>query len=132
MPNVKGEYDFMYEVFMKMNIAAFFACLIALTTLLFTGCQSADKDGGENNQQPTQTVIELDENNYWKYFAVTYDMSNLYPGGKGQFFYDIKVDLRCVKRFPSTSNTSAFDFDKMCVNIGVLAGVVLLLSGIAR
>lgn len=75
---------------MKKNIAAFFACVVALTALLFTGCQSADKDGGGNNQQPTQTVIELDENNYWKYFAVAYDMSNLYPGGKGQFSYDIK------------------------------------------
>lgn len=99
MPNVKGEYDFMYEVFMKMNIAAFFACLIALTTLLFTGCQSADKDGGENNQQPTQTVIELDENNYWKYFVITYDMSNLYHGGKGQFFYAIKSICAALNDF---------------------------------
>ena len=119
-------------MFIKRNIVVFFTCAIELTVLLFTGCQSFDKDGGGNNQQTTQTVIELDENNYWKYFAVTYDMSNLYPGGKGQFFYDIKGDLRCVKRFPSTSNTSAFDFDKMCVNFGVLAGFVLLLSGIAR
>lgn len=77
---------------MKRNFAVFFACVIALTALLFTGCQSSDKDGGgsEKVQQSTQTVVELDENNYWKYFTVTYDMNNLYPSGKGRFSYDIK------------------------------------------
>lgn len=69
---------------MKRSIVAFFVCVITLTVLLFTGCQSTDKDNdGDNNQQSTQTVVELDENNYWKYFTVIYDMSNLYSGGKG-------------------------------------------------
>ena len=76
---------------MKRSIVAFFVCVITLTVLLFTGCQSTDKDNdGDNNQQSTQTVVELDENNYWKYFTVIYDMSNLYPGGKGRFSYEIK------------------------------------------
>ena len=76
---------------MKRNIVAFLLCIIALTALLAAGCQPTDKDnGGGKEQQSTQTVIELDEHNYWKYFTVGYDMSNLYPGGKGQFSYDIR------------------------------------------
>lgn len=76
---------------MKRNIVAFLLCIIALTALLAAGCQPTDKDnGGGKEQQSTQAVIELDENNYWKYFTVGYDMSNLYPGGKGQFSYDIR------------------------------------------
>ena len=37
-----------------------------------------------------RTVVELNENNYWKYFTVSYDMNDLNVGGKGRFCYDIK------------------------------------------
>lgn len=74
---------------MKRNIIAFFVCGIVLTALLFTGCQPAT-GSSDGKEQPTQTVIELGENNYWKYFNISYDMNNLYPGGKGRFAYEIE------------------------------------------
>lgn len=61
---------------------------IVLTALLLTGCQPSDN--GNDKEQPTRTVVELNENNYWKYFTVSYDMNNLNAGGKGRFCYDIK------------------------------------------
>jgi len=74
---------------MKRNIAAILICAIVLTALLLTGCQPADSVS-EQTQPLTRTVVELNEDNYWKYFTVSYDMNNLYPGGKGRFSYDIR------------------------------------------
>ena len=73
---------------MKKSIALFLACVIVLTALLLTGCQMSGN--GDEKEQTTRTVVELNENNYWKYFTVSYDMNNLNAGGKGQFNYDIE------------------------------------------
>ena len=73
---------------MKKSIALFFACIIVLTALLLTGCQISGN--GDEKGQTTRTVVELNENNYWKYFTVNYDMNNLNAGEKGRFSYDIE------------------------------------------
>ena len=73
---------------MKKSIALFFACIIVLTALLLTGCQISGN--GDEKGQTTRTVVGLNENNYWKYFTVNYDMNNLNAGEKGRFSYDIE------------------------------------------
>ena len=73
---------------MKKSIAIFLACIIVLTAFFLTGCQMSGN--GDEKGQTTRTVVELNENNYWKYFTVNYDMNNLNAGGKGQFNYDIE------------------------------------------
>ena len=73
---------------MKKSIALFLASGIVLTALLLTGCQTSGS--GDEKEQTARTVIELNENNYWKYFAVSYDMNDLKAGGKGRFSYDIE------------------------------------------
>ena len=65
---------------MKKSIALFLACGIVLTALLLTGCQMSGN--GDEKEQTTRTVVELNENNYWKYFTVSYDMNNLNAGEK--------------------------------------------------
>lgn len=57
---------------MKKSIALFLACGIVLTALLLTGCQMSGN--GDEKEQTTRTVVELNENNYWKYFTVSYDI----------------------------------------------------------
>ena len=52
---------------MKKSIALFLACGIVLTALLLTGCQTSGN--GDEKEQTTRTVVELNENNYWKYFT---------------------------------------------------------------
>ena len=74
---------------MKKSIAVFLVCGIVLTALLLTGCQPAGK--GDGKELTTRTVVELNESNYWKYFAVSCDMKNdLNAGGKGRVGYDIE------------------------------------------
>ena len=54
---------------MKKSFTLFLACGIVLTALLLTGCQPSGN--GDVKEQTTRTVVELNENNYWKYFAVS-------------------------------------------------------------
>ena len=74
---------------MKKSIALFLACGIVLTALLLTGCQMSGN--GDEKGQTTRTVVELNENNYWKYFTVNYDMNNLNAGEKGRFIATSKI-----------------------------------------
>ena len=60
---------------MKKSIALFFACIIVLTALLLTGCQISGN--GDEKGQTTRTVVELNENNYWKYFTLLSVCSNV-------------------------------------------------------
>ena len=54
---------------MKKYISLILAMIICLTSLLaLVSCQPKEPTANEN--EPTRTVIELDENNYWKYFNV--------------------------------------------------------------
>ena len=73
---------------MKKSFTLFLTCGIVLTALLLTGCQPSGKS--DVKEQTTRTVVELNENNYWKYFAVSCDMNDLNAGGKGRFCYDIE------------------------------------------
>lgn len=72
---------------MKKAIVFFLMCSIILTMLTLTGCQSTEKTVNEN--QPTRTIVELNENNYWKYLNTNYDTNGVHAGEQGSISYEI-------------------------------------------
>lgn len=53
---------------MKKTISLLLVVISLFSMLTFVGCQQEEPAMNEN--QLTQTVVELNENNYWKYFNV--------------------------------------------------------------
>lgn len=76
---------------MKKIIVLFLAYGIILSAFLLAGCQLSDNS--KEREESKQTVIELNENNFWKYLAVSYDADNLSAGAKGWFCYNIQGAL---------------------------------------
>ena len=73
---------------MKKIISLFLIISLLLFALSLVGCKSNEEPDNEN--QPTRTVVELNENNYWKYFEVSSDANNVHAGGDGTFSYEIR------------------------------------------
>ena len=72
---------------MKRILSLFMVVSILLSTLLLVSCQPAEEPDNEN--RPIRTVVELNENSYWKYFEVSSDANNVHAGGDGTFDYEI-------------------------------------------
>ena len=72
---------------MKKILSLFMVVSILLSTLLLVSCQPAEEPDNEN--RPIRTVVELNENNYWKYFEVSSYANNVHAGGDGTFGYEI-------------------------------------------
>ncbi|MBR7116982.1 MAG: hypothetical protein IKC87_04660 [Clostridia bacterium] len=72
---------------MKRILSLLMVVSILLSTLLFVSCQPTEEPDNEN--QPIRTVVELNENNYWKYFEISFDSNNVHAGGDGTFGYKI-------------------------------------------
>ncbi len=73
---------------MKKIASALLILSVLLTALSFVGCQAQEDPDNEN--QPGRTVVELNENNYWKYFQITSGVNNVHAGGKGSISYEIR------------------------------------------
>ena len=73
---------------MNKTIALLLTLSIILSTLLLAGCQPSELIDSE--KRPERTVIELDENNYWKYFNVSCDTDSVRAGEKGSLLCEIK------------------------------------------
>lgn len=73
---------------MKKILSLFLIISMVLSTLLLVGCQPAEEP--DNDIQPVRTVVELNENNYWKYFEISSDVNNVHAGGDGTFSYEIR------------------------------------------
>ena len=73
---------------MKKILSLFLIISMVLSTLLLVGCQPAEEP--DNDIQPVRTVVELNENNYWKYFEISSDANNVHAGGDGTFSYEIR------------------------------------------
>lgn len=73
---------------MKKTIALLLAYTIVLSAFLLAGCQPSDNS--KEKEESGRTVVELNENNFWKYLTVNYDMNNLKAGEKGRFCCDIQ------------------------------------------
>lgn len=67
-------------------ISIFIVMIIGLTSLFaLVGCQPEETTANEN--QPTRTVVELNESNYWKYLNVNHSES--YDEENASVFYEI-------------------------------------------
>ena len=73
---------------MKKALSLFLIVSILLTPLSLIGCQP--KEETENENQPARTVVELTEDNYWKYITVNSEAISVSAGGKGSISYEIK------------------------------------------
>ena len=73
---------------MKKILSLFLIISMVLSTLLLVGCQPAEEP--DNDIQAVRTVVELNENNYWKYFEISSDANNVHAGGDGTFSYEIR------------------------------------------
>lgn len=72
---------------MKKATAFLLTLSLILIPLLLSGCQSSDVNRSED--QSSVTVIELDEDNYWKYFNVSCDDPAVSSGEKKSISYEI-------------------------------------------
>ncbi len=72
---------------MKKVVSLFIIFSVLLTALSLVGCQSNEKI--HNKNQPTQTVVELTENNYWKYIDLQFSGNGNKAGEDGSIFCTI-------------------------------------------
>lgn len=72
---------------MKKTTALLLTLSIILSTLLLAGCKPSELIDSE--KQPERMVIELDENNYWKYFNVSCDTNGVHAGKKDSIICEI-------------------------------------------
>jgi len=73
---------------MKSLISLILVMIIGLTAAVaLTGCQPLVESMDDN--QANTTVIELNDNNYWKYIDVNYDSTKVSAGEKSSISYEI-------------------------------------------
>ena len=76
---------------MKRILSIFLLISVISALLLISGCGLAEE--GKNENCPERTIVELNDNNYWKYFEITSSANNTHSGGVGSFVYEIRGAL---------------------------------------